>query len=412
MAFSALGRRAVLVSAAGWRLLFAVILAGLLFRLLATTPYFATALVVAAAIGLLLIDVIGLAGRSRDAVVPAANAESRARAQQLELALGLLDAVTIALFVLAPDGRINFANRAGRLLAGREAGGLQDVDCLQGEAAAEILALPVGGRQLLTLGDGRSILVWVGAFSTPGGGPQRLVSLQAVAGELDAVQVGAWHAMTRVLAHEMMNSLTPIVSLSESLMRLAGTGTPVDASAALETIARQSRHLMSFVERYRIIADLPAPDLAPIDLAAFLGDIDALAGADLRARGIGFSTLLQTDAETVEADADLLRQAVMNLVRNAAEAVAGKDDAEIRLACVADGGGVRFEVADNGIGVAADRLEEIFVPFFTTREGGAGIGLTLARQVALAHGGQLLAHRNPVSGMTFVLATGAQGQRP
>lgn len=400
-----------LVSAAGWRLLFAAILAGLLVQLLATTPYFATAFVVAAAIGLLLFDLARLVGRRPSAAVPPAAAESRARTQQLEQALGLLDAVTIGLFVLAPDGRIIFANRAARLLCGREAGGLEEVACLKGEAAAAILKLPIGGRQLLSLVDGRSMLVWVGAFSTPDGGPQRLVSMQAVAGELDAIQVGAWHAMTRVLAHEMMNSLTPIVSLSESLIRLAETGAPAGNSAALETIARQSRHLMRFVERYRIVADLPEPDRAPLDLAAFLADIDALAGADLRCRGIAFSTALQSDAETVEVDADLLRQALLNLVRNAADAVAATDDAEISLNCVGDRGAVRFEVADNGIGVSPEGLEEMFVPFFTTKEGGAGIGLTLARQVALAHGGQLHARRNPVSGMTFVLALPAQGRR-
>ncbi|HYJ30815.1 MAG TPA: ATP-binding protein [Allosphingosinicella sp.] len=402
-----MGSSTALVSAAGWRILFAAILAGLLVRLLTTTPYFATALVLAAAIGLLLLDLARLVGRQRSDASPADAAEARERAKQYEQALGLLDAVTVALFVLAPDGRISFVNRAARLLSGGAAGNLEDVACFRGEAAATILALPIGGRQLLTLADGRAMLVWVGAFSTPDGGPQRLVSAQAVAGELDAIQIGAWHSMTRVLAHEMMNSLTPIVSLSESLIGRERSGAGID-TAALETIGRQSRHLLSFVERYRAIADLPAPKRTPLDPALFLADIDALAGRDLRARGIAFSAALNASRVTAQADAALLRQAVLNLVRNAADAVAGTAEARIGLACVGEGDEVRFEVSDNGPGIGPDRLEEIFVPFFTTKENGAGIGLTLARQIALAHGGQVNARRNAASGMTFVLTIGGQ----
>jgi signal transduction histidine kinase len=359
-------------------------------------------LVLGAAIGLLLLDLVRLVARRRTDGVPADGADVRQRAKQLEQALGLLDAVTVALFVLTPEGRIGFANRAARSLSGGTAGRLEDVACFKGEAAATILGLPVGGRQLITLADGRAMLVWVGAFSTPGGGPQILLSAQAVAGELDAVQVGAWHSMTRVLAHEMMNSLTPIVSLSESLIRRAGTGSAVD-TAALETIGRQSRHLISFVERYRAIADLPAPNRATLDLALFLADIDALAGCDLRTRGIAFSKALHPPGATAQADAALLRQAMLNLVRNAADAVAETAEPQIRLACVGGANEVRFEVSDNGHGIDPGRLEEIFVPFFTTKESGAGIGLTLARQIALAHGGQVHARRNTAAGMTFVL---------
>lgn len=402
-----MGSSAALISAAGWRILFAAILASLLVQVLTTTPYFATALVLAAAVGLLLLDFARLAMSERSIPLPAISPEERERARLYEQSLGLLDTVTVALFVLDRDGRIHFVNRAARLLSGGSAGNLEDVPCFSGEAAAAILALPAGGRRLLTLSDGRAMLVWIGAFSTPGDGPRLLLSAQAVAGELDAIQVGAWHSMTRVLAHEMMNSLTPIVSLSESLIGRAKSGAEVDI-AALETIARQSLHLISFVERYRAIADLPAPDRKPLDLALFLADLDALAGRDLRARGIAFSTALHPQAGMALADPDLLRQALLNLVRNAAEAVAGSAEAEIRLDCVGDEHEVRFEVRDNGPGIGANLIEEIFVPFFTTKEGGAGIGLTLARQIALAHGGQVRAHRNAGPGTTFVLTIAAQ----
>ncbi len=249
------------------------------------------------------------------------------------------------------------------------------------------------------------MLVWVGAVSTPAGGPQRLVSIQAVAGELDAVQVGAWHAMTRVLAHEMMNALTPVASLAESLARMAGGDSRPAVGAAADTIARQSRHLIDFVERYRAIADLPAPEFEPLDLATFLADIEALGDAQLSARGIAFSAVRPVAAAVpLEADAGLLRQALLNLLRNAGDAVAEAGAGAVSFACTVDGGELRFEVSDDGPGIPPERIEEIFIPFYTTREGGAGIGLALARQIALAHGGRLTAAPNRGPGMTFTLS--------
>jgi len=348
-----------------------------------------------------LADVIRVALRGREDSRAFPAIEERARAQQLDRALALLDAVTVALFLLDPDGRIRFANRAARDLAGEVA---RLEDAVDSAAAAEILALPVGGRRIVALSGGRSMLVWVGAVATPDGGPQRLVSMQAVVGELDAVQVGAWHAMTRVLAHEMMNALTPVASLAESLARMAGEDRRPAVSGAADTIARQSRHLIDFVERYRAIADLPAPAFAPIDLTLFLADLEALVEAQLTARGIAFSAALPVAALAFEGDAGLLRQALLNLLRNAGEAVAGKPGGAVRFACAPEGGDVRFEVRDDGPGIPPERIEEIFVPFFTTKEGGAGIGLALARQIALAHGGRLTAEPDGDRGMTFILS--------
>jgi signal transduction histidine kinase len=210
--------------------------------------------------------------------------------------------------------------------------------------------------------------------------------------------------MTRVLAHEMMNALTPVASLAESLARMVGGDSRREVGAAADTIARQSRHLIDFVERYRAIADLPAPAVAPLDLTTFLADIEALGEAQLRARGIAFSAALPLAAVPLEADAGLLRQALLNLLRNAGDAVAGAGGGAVRFACVANSGEVSFEVKDDGPGIPPGRIEEIFVPFFTTKEGGAGIGLALARQIALAHGGRLTAAPNVGRGMTFVLA--------
>ena len=383
-----------------WRTLLAGVFATLLLQVLTTTHYYATALVLGALIALTITDATRLYARQGVLGVGTRAAE-REQARQLDRMAALLDAVTVSLMALAPDGRISFANRAARLLAGEEVGRLADIKALGKTAADTLLALPVGARQIVTMADGRPMLAWLGAFTAPGTPPQRLISLQAVTGELDAVQLKAWADMTRVLAHEMMNSLTPISSLSESLPQLLASGG--DVGAAVETIARRSRHLMNFVERYRKIADLPAPSPRRIDLAAFLADIDALMRAHLATRGIGWHC--NGIEATLQADPDLLNQALINLLHNAADAAAQNPAPAISLGCTLDNGEVLFRIHDNGPGIPPGRMEEIFVPFFTTKQGGSGIGLTLARQIALAHGGRLkVPINNPGAGATFILA--------
>jgi len=389
------------ISAAGWRVLLAgCLLAGFVHMIV--TRHYAIALVLGTALALTLLDLWRL--RSQRNSTMRVTDPAPDQSERLERALALLDAVTVALFVIDPDGRVRFANRAARLLAGFDVGRLQDVPQLGAVRADTILSLPAGGRHLMALADGRSMLVWVGSISTPGEGMQRLISMQSVVGELDAVQVDAWHMMTRVLSHEMMNSLTPIASLSESLGSLVATGTQDPRVAdAVATIGRRSRHLMRFVERYRAVVDLPDPELADVDLAAFLGDIDCLVGAELRLRGIDFAVEPVERDRRVATDAVLLEQAVLNLIRNAVDAVAAAPEPRIRVTCARRQTFVTISVGDNGMGVSEDLLDDIFVPFFTTKADGAGIGLTLARQIALAHGGRLSARQAAGRGAVFDL---------
>jgi len=392
--------RLALISGAGWRLLFVAILAAALAHVLAQQHYLA-ALTIVLASGLLLFDLWRLVMRPADATdIGVEPAVLRAPAQ-LDAALALIDTVTVALFVLGADDRIRFMNRAARELAGFEAGRLRDIAVLGEAGAATILKLPIGGRQMIASTDGRSLLAWVGSIRHAGAEPQRLVSLQSVAGELDAVQIGAWHAMTRVLAHEMMNSLTPIASMAESVESLvaAGDRSPKIAGA-VATIGRRSRHLMDFVERYRAIVDLPRPALQAVNVADFLGGISRLVGPELGKRGISLDLKLPKNG-SASFDPALVEQAIINLIRNAADAVGDVAAPVVWLVAIRDREALSIEVGDNGGGIEEDLLEDIFVPFFTTKAGGAGVGLALARQIALAHGGSLTACRAQPTGSIF-----------
>jgi two-component system nitrogen regulation sensor histidine kinase NtrY len=345
---------------------------------------------------------------SADRAAAVLNAARAERLRQLDFLQSLLDTVTAALFVVAPDGRVTLVNRAALQLAATAAAEFEAIPCLGTAVAHKLLALPPGAREVLTLADGQRMLASAVRFGSPGRDVHRLISLQRIAGELDVVELRAWQDMANVLAHEMMNSLTPIASLSESLEQLLRPNE--EASGAVEVIKRRSRGLMDFVERYRAIAELPPPRPQPVRMARFLSDIDRLLAPTFLEKRI--TCRLEPGDTVVNADPQLLEQAVINLLRNAADAVRNSQPAHIDVSCRAHEGGVSIEIADNGCGVPEANRDQVFVPFFTTKAGGSGIGLNLARQVALAHGGQLAFRANEPRGSVFTLTLPAETAAP
>lgn len=237
--------------------------------------------------------------------------------------------------------------------------------------------------------DGRNLLAWCGSFTVPGAAPQRLLSLQWVAGELDAVEIEAWQAMTRVLTHEMMNALAPIVSLTESLAALPGHAP--QTARALATIERRATHLLGFVERYRQLGDLPRPVPKAFDLSVLVTDVAQSTMSLLEDIGIRLYLSLPAKPARIIADPELLERALANLLQNAADAVRGQQSPRITIELTSERTETILRVRDNGSGIPVDRIDEVFVPFFTTKEGGSGIGLSLSRQIAAAHHATLMA---------------------
>jgi nitrogen fixation/metabolism regulation signal transduction histidine kinase len=319
----------------------------------------------------------------------ATRAERQQRTDFLE---ALADTVAAALLVMDDQGAVTAVNRAARVSLDAGPGPLSAIPALGPETAQRLRELPVGAREIVRLADQRAMLAQVSGF-TAEAGARRLIALQSVSADLDAVEVKAWQDLVRVLAHEMMNSLTPICSLSESIAaRLAEAESPAaraEIIEAAEVISRRGHGLMHFVERYRRLTDAPAAVKSRTSGAELVRDLDSLAAAMIGEDPIAYSSAVQPSWLTLDADPDLLEQAAINLLKNAVDAVRGRPGAKVRLAISLEEDHVVLTVADNGPGLPSADPEGVFVPFFTTKPGGSGIGLTVARQIALGHGGRL-----------------------
>jgi two-component system, NtrC family, nitrogen regulation sensor histidine kinase NtrY len=337
-----------------------------------------------------------------------ANWRARRREQQrlLEHAHALLDTVAAALFVIDSRGRIAWLNRSARRLAGRVVEHIGEITGVGQVAAAAICDISVGTRAIVRFAAGQQMHVSCSQFAAPGESPQRLIAIQSIAGELDAVEQKAWNDMAQVLTHEMMNSLTPIASLSESLEQLfrrehASSGAETEIAAALEAIKRRSLGLISFVERYRAVADLPVPICRPVVMEVLLDGVERLMIASMRGRNIQFTRIPCPPSLSLHADPELLEQALINLLQNAVDAASEAREPQVELRCACEEQQFTIEVSDNGLGIPSTVGDQIFVPFFSTKQGGVGIGLSIARYVASAHGGTLQVRSNVPTGSSF-----------
>lgn len=216
-----------------------------------------------------------------------------------------------------------------------------------------------------------------------------LLSFKDIGDMLEQNELEAQQKLIRVLTHEVMNSLSPILSLTETMTEYCDAQTADTAEAdtmrqALQTIHRRSEGLMQFVENYRRLTRLPTPIVAPVQVDDLLADLKQL----FPAAYVRFHA--SPRGATVMADRSQLEQALINLMKNACEAVEGKPEAKVQLTFQRlAGDSDHFYVEDNGPGLRPEVAEQVFVPFFTTKPGGSGIGLSLCKQIARLHGGNI-----------------------
>lgn len=243
-----------------------------------------------------------------------------------------------------------------------------------------------------------------------------LLSVQDIRNELDEKELDSWMKLIRVLMHEIMNSIAPITSLSESLSQLFTVDgreiLPEDVNEktirttvrGLNVIGEQGNGLIKFVDSYRKLTRLPKPEKKLFKAESLVSRIRVLYNSFENSDKVKMSVSINPPDLDLFADENLIAQVLLNVVKNALEAVGQKEEGQIRIVVdVAGNGRPEIQVYDNGPGIPPEILEQIFVPFFTTREKGSGIGLSLSRQIMRLHGGSLQVRSVPDKETVFTM---------
>ena len=329
----------------------------------------------------------------------------------------LVDQVPVALLAVHDDGAVELLNNAARrLLNASSKTRVEALDAYGAGFRRDIAQSRPGGRTLTrTELDGlQRHLILSTTQIIVGGSSQRLTSLQDIQTELDSNELSAWQDMVRVISHEIMNSLTPIASLArtadeivaelEQRQPAGAQELTADLRDAVQTLARRSDGLLRFVTGYRQLSQMPPPAMRPVSLREYFRRLEKLLEPEWSGRGIVLHMREPSEGVHIVADEGLLDQAMINLLRNAADAAAAGAEPQVWLTGgLSERGRPVIEIADNGPGFADEIKDKIFLPFFTTKADGSGIGLALARQVMLIHSGAITASERSGGGALFRL---------
>ena len=348
-------------------------------------------------------------GDTLDAAMKALQARHMESSAEARFLSAVVDDSPSALITIDEDGRIELPNKAARQLFSRQH--LQRVADLEvlGPELSTAAKLPPGTRKItrLVLDGVPQKAIFASAQVARLDQPITIVSILPVQSELGALDVAAQADLGRVLTHEILNSLTPVTSLARSGAEMVaaaakGGGDLSEAKTATETVARRAEGILRFVESYREFAQAPRVHRRTFKAKPWGEEILRLALTNAKEQEIEARVETQPDTLSLNADPELLAQAVLNLLRNAIRATAEVAKPTLTLAMARERDGrFRIEVADNGPGIPADRREDVFLPFYTTYKGGSGVGLSFARQVALAHGGSIAALISPDGGASI-----------
>ena len=245
----------------------------------------------------------------------------------------------------------------------------------------------------------------------------KLVSFQNIRDELEQREIDSWQKLIRVLTHEIMNSVTPIISLTgvirETMLthsedrpaiRELTAAENEDLLRSIKSIESRSRGLMSFVQAYSNLTNLPVPNFSTVDVRGLFHQVHTIMLSELENSGIKFDMNCEEKGLAIRADPEMIEQVLINLIKNAMEALAGREDPRIQLRCFVNRQGkALLQVIDNGPGIDAANIENIFIPFFTTKRKGSGIGLSISRQIMFVNKGLLSVKTTPGKGCIFTL---------
>ena len=307
--------------------------------------------------------------------------------------------VGVGLISFNVQGKIEFVNNAAKKLFNiTHLTNISTLNNINDGLAEKFLNLGSGEKatiKIVTENDITQLIVYATEFK------QRdqkytLVSLQNIETELEEKEMEAWQRLIRVLTHEIMNSITPISSLAGTVTTILSNNNKFDEEVvedikeAISTIKKRSEGLIHFVDNYRTLTKVPKPDFKIFQIKELFRNIEKLMRQQLEEKGINFSREVEPETLEVTADSEQIEQVIINLMINSIYALDGKENPAIDLiANLDEKGKVLIKVIDNGPGIPEEAIEKIFIPFFSTKKNGSGVGLSLSRQIMRAHGGNI-----------------------
>lgn len=322
--------------------------------------------------------------------------------------------VGIGLLSFDQDGTIEIINQAAKDLLGiKEINSLDVLELIQPGLPGVFIKLKNEEQKLITLKSGNTLqqlAIKVSVFKI-GQKEIRLASLQDIKNELDEKEMDSWQKLIRVLTHEIINSVTPVTSLTTTISGFFKKGEQVlpakeltdrtinEALTGLGYIEERGKNLIDFVTKFRSLTRLPAPKIEEISLDKLFEGIAILKKDELLSNGILLEWVIAEESLSVYCDRSLIEQVLLNLINNASDAIMSSNNGEkgiIEIKGSADEHGrSRIDVKDNGVGIPDSIMENVFIPFYTTKENGSGIGLSLSRQIMKLHGGTISAFSRP-----------------
>jgi two-component system, NtrC family, nitrogen regulation sensor histidine kinase NtrY len=328
--------------------------------------------------------------------------------------------VPIGILVFKPDGKVEVFNQSlSRMLNVRNIRFVSDLKKIKDDLPAALLHLKPGDSTLYKVFTGNELLQL--SMNATGfrmrGEEFMLVSIQNISAELDEKEIESWQKMIRVLTHEIMNSITPITSLASTVHEMTVRREDgkikrneldeedlESLDTALTTIQNRSQGLLNFVEVYRDLTRIPKPNFRYFRIQELFDRCSLLLKPKMDELGIACSGRVFPPDLMITADPDLIDQVMINLILNAIDAVREVENPSVNILATINGANrVIIEIQDNGTGIKPDIMDKIFMPFFTSKKHGNGIGLSLSRQIMHLHKGSILVKSKPDEGTVFTL---------
>lgn len=273
----------------------------------------------------------------------------------------------------------------------------------------QIINIPPGEINVFTVPTRKGMLKLQfssSSFQTPDG-HYRMLAFQNINEALDETESKAWQKLLSVLTHEIMNSIAPISSLADTLKNrlevLPNSEELDDIRLGTETIKRRSEGLLKFASTYRSLNRIAQPEVSSVYASELFENLYQLMEPTLLQKNIVLDIILKDPRLQLSLDVNLIEQVLINLLLNAIEAVKDGDNPYISLLASAEEGRPHIKITDNGRGIPQDLMENIFIPFFTTRKSGSGVGLTLSKQIMLMHKGNITVQSEEGKGSIFTL---------